>query len=77
MVAPAGVPPAVLNKLATEVISIVKSLEVVQRFHRDGAEVVGTTPKEFTAFLKTEMQKWGKVIKEAGMCCFQCRFNRV
>lgn len=67
MVAPAGVPPAILNKLSAEVISIVKSPEVVQSFQRDGAEVVGSTPREFTAFLKAEMQKWSKVIKEAGI----------
>lgn len=67
MVAPAGVSPAILNKLSAEVISIVKSPEVVQSFQRDGAEVVGSTPREFTAFLKTEMQKWSKVIKEAGI----------
>lgn len=67
MVAPAGVSPAILNKLSAEVISIIKSPEVVQIFQRDGAEVVGSTPREFTAFLKTEMQKWSKVIKEAGI----------
>lgn len=67
MVAPAGVSPAILNKLSAEVISIVKSPEVVQSFQRDGAEVVGSTPREFTAFLKAEMQKWSKVIKEAGI----------
>lgn len=67
MVAPAGVPTAILNKLSAEVISITKSPEVVQIFQRDGAEVVGSTPREFSAFLKTEMQKWGKVIKDAGI----------
>lgn len=67
MVAPAGVSPAILNKLSAEIISIIKSPEVVQSFQRDGAEVVGSTPREFTAFLKTEMQKWSKVIKEAGI----------
>ena len=67
MVAPAGVPTAILNKLSAEVISITKSTEVVQIFQRDGAEVVGSTPREFSAFLKTEMQKWSKVIKDAGI----------
>lgn len=67
MVAPAGVPPAILNKLSAEVISITKSPEIVQIFQRDGAEVVGSTPREFSAFLKTEMQKWSKVIKDAGI----------
>ena len=36
-------------------------------FQLDGAEVVASTPKEFDAFLKAEMQNWGKVIKDAGI----------
>ncbi len=67
MVAPAGVPQAVVNKLSAEVARIVRSPEVTQRFQLDGAEAVGSTPKEFAAFLKAEMQKWSKVIKDAGI----------
>ena len=67
MVAPAGVPQAIVNKLSAEVARIVKLPEVSQRFQLDGAEAVGSTPKEFAAFLRTEMQKWSKVIKDAGI----------
>ena len=67
MVAPAGVPAAIVGKLAAEVARIVKLPDVAERFQLDGAETVGSTPKEFAAFLKTEMQKWSKVIKEAGI----------
>jgi len=67
MVAPAGVPQAIVNKLSAEVARIVHLPEVTQRFQLDGAEAVGSTPKEFTAFLKAEMQKWSKVIKDAGI----------
>ena len=67
MVAPAGVPQAIVNKLAAEVARIVRLPEIVQRFELDGAEAVGSTPKEFAAFLKAEMQKWSKVIKDAGI----------
>jgi len=67
MVAPAGVPAAIVGKLAAEVARIVKLPDVAERFQLDGAEPVGSTPKEFAAFLKTEMQKWSKVIKEAGI----------
>jgi tripartite-type tricarboxylate transporter receptor subunit TctC len=67
MVAPAGVPQSIVNKVSAEVIRIVQLPEVTQRFHLDGAEPVGSTPKEFAAFLKTEMQKWSKVIKDAGI----------
>jgi tripartite-type tricarboxylate transporter receptor subunit TctC len=67
MVAPAGVPQAIVNKLSAEVAHIVRLPDVAQRFELDGAEPVGSTPKEFAAFLKAEMQKWSKVIKDAGI----------
>jgi tripartite-type tricarboxylate transporter receptor subunit TctC len=67
MVAPAGVPQAIINKVSTEVARIVHLPEVTQRFQLDGAEAVGSSPKAFAAFLKSEMQKWSKVIKDAGI----------
>ena len=67
MVVPAGVSQAVVNKLSAEVARIVKLPDVTQRFELDGAEGVGSTPAEFTAFLKAEMQKWSRVIKDAGV----------
>jgi len=67
MVAPAGVSRAIVNKLSAEVAAIVKSPEIAQRFQLDGAEAVGSNPQEFAVFLKAEMQKWSKVIREAGI----------
>jgi tripartite-type tricarboxylate transporter receptor subunit TctC len=67
MVAPAGVPQAILGKLAAEVARIVHLPEVTLSFQRSGAEPVGSTPREFAAFLRAEMQKWSKVIKDAGI----------
>ncbi len=67
MLMPAGVPVAVVNKLSAEVARIVKLPDVAQRFELDGADGVGSTPAEFAAFLKTEMQKWSKVIRDAGI----------
>ncbi|HZN27530.1 MAG TPA: tripartite tricarboxylate transporter substrate binding protein [Burkholderiales bacterium] len=67
MVAPAGVPQAIVNKVSAEVARIVRLPDVSQRFELDGAEPVGSTPKEFAAFLRAEMQKWNKVIKDAGI----------
>jgi len=67
MVAPAGVPQPIVGKIASEVARIVKLPEISQRFQLDGAEAVGSTPKEFAIFLKAEMQKWSKVIKDAGI----------
>jgi tripartite-type tricarboxylate transporter receptor subunit TctC len=67
MVVPAGVPQAIVNKLSAEVARIVRLPDVAERFELDGADPVGSTPKEFAAFLKAEMQKWSKVIKDAGI----------
>ncbi len=67
MVARAGVPQTIVNKLSAEVARIVQLPDVAQRFQLDGAESVGSTPKEFAAFLKAEMQKWSKVIRDAGI----------
>ncbi len=67
VVAPAGVPRPIVDKLAAEIAAIVKSPDVAARFEADGAVPVGSTPQQFSAFLKSEMLKWGKVIREAGI----------
>jgi tripartite-type tricarboxylate transporter receptor subunit TctC len=67
MVAPAGVPKAIVEQLAAEVARIIKLPDVAQRFELDGASPVGSTPAQFAAFLKSETQKWGKVIRDAGI----------
>ena len=67
VVAPAGVPRPIVEKLAAEFAALVKLPEVAERFAADGATPVGSTPQQFAAFLKSEMSKWGKVIREAGI----------
>jgi tripartite-type tricarboxylate transporter receptor subunit TctC len=67
MVAPAGIPPAVLAKLSAETIKATKSPEMQNALTKQGAIPVGNTPKEFGAFIKSEQTKYAKVIKEAGI----------
>lgn len=67
MVAPAGLRPAVLEKLSGELVKSTKSADMQSALIKQGAEPVGSTPREFTAFIKTEMGKYAKVIKEAGI----------
>ena len=67
MVAPAGVPRSIIEKLAREVAAIVRQPEVSKLFVASGAVPVGSTPAQFGAFLKTEMAKWAQVIKQAGI----------
>lgn len=67
MVAPAGIPPAVLGKLSAETIKATKSTEMQTALTKQGAIPVGNTPKEFTAFIKSEQTKYAKVIRETGI----------
>lgn len=67
MVAPAGLPPAVLAKLSAEVIKSTRSSDMWDTLVKQGAEPVGSTPREFGAFIKAETKKYAKVVKEAGV----------
>jgi tripartite-type tricarboxylate transporter receptor subunit TctC len=63
--APAGTPPAVLARLHKEIAEIQESDELKKRFATDGAEIMRTSPAEFSAFIASELAKWGRVVKEA------------
>ena len=66
MAAPARTPEAIVNKLQGEIARIIKLPEVRDRFAQEGAEFVGNSPAEFTAFVKAEVVKWGKVVLLSG-----------
>jgi tripartite-type tricarboxylate transporter receptor subunit TctC len=66
LMAPAGTPPAIINKLSTEVDTILKKPEVVERFRGLGAEPVGGTPESLGTFIESETKKWEKVVKDSG-----------
>jgi tripartite-type tricarboxylate transporter receptor subunit TctC len=67
MVAPAGTPPAIvaaLNRIATEAM---RDPTVKEKLASQGAELIGDTPEHFRDFIATEIAKWAKVIKDAGV----------
>lgn len=66
MAAPARTPEAIVNKLQGEIARVIKLPEVRDRFAQEGAEFVGNSPEEFTAFVKAEVVKWGKVVLLSG-----------
>ncbi len=66
LVAPAGVPRAIVDKLAAETAAIIALPDVRERLLALGAEPAANTPDEFGAYIKSEIAKWGKVIKESG-----------
>jgi tripartite-type tricarboxylate transporter receptor subunit TctC len=67
MLAPAGTPREIIGMLHRETVAILRAPEARQRLADDGAEVVGSTPEAFAAFLKAETVKWAKVAKFAGI----------
>jgi tripartite-type tricarboxylate transporter receptor subunit TctC len=66
LVAPAGTPPAIIDKLSAEVDRILKKPEVVERFSKLGATPVGGTPKQLGDFIAAETMKWKAVVKASG-----------
>jgi tripartite-type tricarboxylate transporter receptor subunit TctC len=67
LLAPAGTPKATVQKLALETTRILALPDVRERMLAAGVEPVGGTPEQFAAFIGSEMVKWGKVAKAAGI----------
>ena len=67
LLAPAGTPKDVVDKLYAETAKALAMPEVRKRFDELGLEPVGNTPAEFAALIKKEIPEWGKVIKDAGI----------
>ncbi len=64
---PAGTPRAIVLRLNSELVKIVNMPDMKQRLLTLGAETIGNTPEEFSAYLKAEITKWALVIKNAGI----------
>jgi tripartite-type tricarboxylate transporter receptor subunit TctC len=67
ILAPAGTPAAVVERLHKELAVIVASAETKRRFEAEGAEAVQMSSEEFGTFIAAETAKWAKVVKEAGI----------
>ncbi|MEP9379108.1 tripartite tricarboxylate transporter substrate binding protein [Aquabacter sp. CN5-332] len=65
--APKGTPPAIVGKLADTIKGILQDPELRKRFEQDAIEPVGNSPSEFTAFVKSELERWGAVAREASI----------
>src|SRR5262245_12717794 len=65
--APAKTPRPIIDRLHTEIVRALNSPDLKSRLTNDGADPVGNTPEQYTAFVESEIVKWTKVIKSAGI----------
>ena len=66
ILAPASTPPAVVQRLNAEITAVLRSTDVRERFAAAGLEPLPSTPEEMAALMKSEAQKWSRVIRESG-----------
>ena len=66
VLAPAGTPGDIVNKLAQAIIKAANSPDMKKRLFDQGAEPVGNTPEEFSKLLRTEVATWAEVVKVSG-----------
>jgi tripartite-type tricarboxylate transporter receptor subunit TctC len=64
--APAGTPKPIIDKLNHDIVAVLKSDEVRDYLAAQATDVVGNSPEEFAAFVKSEASRWGKVVKSSG-----------
>jgi tripartite-type tricarboxylate transporter receptor subunit TctC len=67
IVAPAGTPRSVIERLNKELTAIVVSEETKKRFESEGAEPLRMSPEEFSRFIAAETAKWARVVKDANI----------
>jgi len=67
LLAPAATPKGVIGRVHAEVLRALKKPEVVERIASQGADIVGSSPAEFAAFIASESAKYARIIKQAGV----------
>ena len=67
LLAPRDTPPGIVTRISTTLVKALETPAVREKLLAQGVEAVGGTPQQFRAFLKAELDQWGKVIREAGI----------
>jgi tripartite-type tricarboxylate transporter receptor subunit TctC len=67
LLGPAATPPAVIQRVHTDVSAILRSPDMAERMQAEGLRPGGNTPEQFNAQLKTELAKWARVVKQSGI----------
>jgi tripartite-type tricarboxylate transporter receptor subunit TctC len=66
ILAPANTPHAILERLNQETVKVLRISTLRERLAREGVDVVGNSPREFAGFIRAELGKWAKAVKDSG-----------
>ncbi len=66
VVAPAGTPREIVGKVNTEILRVLGAPDFRQRMEAEAAEVIGGTPEQFGDYIRSEIVKWAKIVKDSG-----------
>jgi tripartite-type tricarboxylate transporter receptor subunit TctC len=67
ILAPAGTPKPIIDRLNAEMVKVIRTPEITDRFLKAGVDPVAGTPEAFSGYLKSEVGRWAKVIQDAGI----------
>src|SRR5882672_5437904 len=66
IVAPAATPRDLVNRISGDIARQIKSSDLTERMKQQGMEPIGSTPEQFDALIRSEIEKWAKVVKQSG-----------
>jgi len=64
MLGPAGIPPEIVNRMNAELAKVLKIPAVQERLTQMGVQVSASRPEDFGKFIRNEVDRWGKVVRE-------------
>ena len=66
MVAPAGTPKDIINKLNSQLVSILNNPEIKSQLNSKGFDVISSSPEQLGEYIKSEVSKWAPIVKKSG-----------
>ncbi len=66
IVAPNATPRDLVNRISADIARAVKSSDLTERMRQQGMEPIGSTPEQFDSLIRSEIEKWAKVVKQSG-----------
>jgi len=67
VLAPAKTPPEIIQKLNSEIAIVLSDPELQKRLSQDGIEIIGSSAEDFSIYIKNEVAKWAKVVRDANI----------